>query len=75
VPTALNTGVNGGAGFCNLWGASVPFDAATLASRYPSHEDYVAKVAKVTLDALRDGYLLLPDAAETLRQAEDAAVP
>ena len=75
VPTALNTGVNGGAGFCNLWGASVPFDAATLAARYPSHEAYLGKVAQATLEALRDGYLLLPDAAETLRQAEAAAVP
>jgi hypothetical protein len=75
VPTALNTGVNSGQGFCILWGGHVPFDAATLQARYPSHDDYVEKVARVTLENLRSGYLLLPDASDTLQQAEAAPVP
>ncbi|MDO9711912.1 alpha/beta hydrolase domain-containing protein [Paracraurococcus lichenis] len=75
VPTALNTGVNSGQGFCNLWGASVPFDAATLQGLYASHDDYVERVAKVTLDNLGAGYLLLLDAKDTLQAAEAASVP
>ena len=75
VPTALNTGYNSGPGFCRLWGAYVPFEAATLRARYPSHDDYVEKVARATLENLRSGFLLLPDATDTLQAAEAAPVP
>ncbi|MDB6001581.1 MAG: hypothetical protein JWP52_3280, partial [Rhizobacter sp.] len=47
VPTATNTGVNSGSGFCTLFGSHEPFDAATIKSLYPTHAAYVAAVKQV----------------------------
>lgn len=51
---------NGG-GFCGLFGTTVPFDAATLRSLYPSHADYVRKVHLALHRAQRAGYVLRAD--------------
>jgi hypothetical protein len=72
VPTAVNTGYNAGPGFCRLNGSYEPFDAATLASLYPTHDAYVAAVRKVTEDNLKAGYILKPEADQTI--AESATV-
>jgi hypothetical protein len=42
-----------------------------LATRYPSHADYVAQVRRVTEDNLKAGYILPLDAAATIREAEE----
>jgi Alpha/beta hydrolase domain len=74
VATATNTGQNSGPGFCRLNGSYEPFDAATLASLYPTHTDYVAKVKAVTERNLRAGYILKRDADATIAEAERAEI-
>ncbi len=62
---------NAGGSFCYLFGSTVPFDAATLASLYPSHDDYVARFDKATDAAVRRGFVL-PEDAEKLKDAAAA---
>jgi hypothetical protein len=73
-PTATNTGVNAGPGFCRLYGSYEPFDAATIARLYPSHAAYVAKVEEVTEAALNAGYILKAEADRTIADAQASAV-
>jgi len=64
----------GGPGFCSLFGSTTAFDAARLASLYPSHQDYVAKFSRAT-DALQRGGFLLPyDAREAKQEARRTPV-
>ena len=70
VPTATNTGINSGSGFCRLYGSHEPFDAATLAELYPTHADYVAAVRAVVAENLEAGYIVEHDAEATIREAE-----
>jgi hypothetical protein len=74
VPTAVNTGVNSGPGFCRLFGSHEPFDAATLARLYPSHDRYVAQVREVTRQNLKAGYILKADADATIAEAEASVI-
>jgi hypothetical protein len=74
VPTAVNTGVNSGPGFCRLNGSHEPFDEATLEKLYPTHESYVSKVKSVTEANLKAGYILKPDADATIAEAEKSAI-
>ena len=74
VPTAVNTGVNSGPGFCRLYGSHEPFDAATLAKLYPTHAGYVAKVRDVTEQNLKAGYILKADADATIAEAEQSSI-
>lgn len=69
VPTATNTGMNSGDGFCRLYGSHEPFDAATLASLYPTHGAYVDAVRDVVDSNLEAGYIVDHDAALTIREA------
>ncbi len=41
---------------------------------YPTHDGYVAQVAKATLDNLRHQYIKAPDAQQTLIDAINADV-
>jgi hypothetical protein len=77
VPTASleGGGVNGGGGFCVLFGETVPFDAATLRSLYPSHADYVTKFDRAASQALRNGFLLPPDAMNLDAAAAQSRIP
>jgi hypothetical protein len=74
VPTAMNAGQNTGAGFCRLYGAHEPFDAATLAGLYPSHDVYVAAVREIAEANVAAGYILAEDGEETIRLAEQSAI-
>jgi hypothetical protein len=74
VPTAINTGVNTGPGFCRLNGSYEPFDEATLKKLYPTHESYVSKVKSVTEANLKAGYILKPEADATIAEAERSSV-
>lgn len=69
MPTATNTGQNGGSLFCGLLGSHEPFDSARLASLYPSHDAYVAKVKDVTERNLKAGYVVKADADATIAEA------
>ena len=62
----------GAQNFCFLFGQTVPFDRAKLASLYPSHDAFVKKFT-AAVDALeKTGYLLAPEAEEA-RQAARAS--
>jgi Alpha/beta hydrolase domain len=74
VPIAVNTGQNTGPGFCRLYGSHVDFDQAKLASSYPTHTAYVAKVREVTEKNLKAGYILRPEAEATIAAAEHSAI-
>ena len=74
VPTATNTGMNSGAGFCRLYGSHEPFDAATLVGLYPTQAEYVAKVRAAAEANVTAGHILEHDAVETIREAERASV-
>ncbi|MFE3519046.1 alpha/beta hydrolase domain-containing protein [Streptomyces sp. NPDC059166] len=74
VPTALNTGDNGGETFCVLFGTHVPFTAEELGRLYPTRTGYVAGVAAAGARAVRAGHLLPADAAADLRDAMRSGV-
>ena len=74
VATALNSGENGGGGFCFLAGTHEDFDAARLAKLYSSHERYVASVKYITEKNLRAGYIVKADALKTIAAAEQSSV-
>jgi hypothetical protein len=70
VATALNTGANSGSAFCRLYGAYFPFPEEKLKQLYPSKEEYVAQVRRVSEYNVRAGFLLPKDAEATVRAAE-----
>ena len=74
VPTGVNTGVNTGPGFCRLYGSHEDFDAATLASLYPTHAAYVAAVKDVTERNVKAGYILKIDGDMTITTAENSKI-
>jgi hypothetical protein len=58
-PAALLSGdVNEGEQFCNLFGTTQLFDAATMASLYVDKAGYIQAVAKATDEAVSKGFLL-----------------
>ena len=78
VPIASNVGQNtpldSAGSACPRWGYHLPFDVATLNSLYPSHRKYVDAVARVTRDNVRNGFLLPPDALQTIEDAISSSV-
>ncbi len=61
IATLSGLGQSGGA-FCPIFGTTSHFDAATLASLYPSHAAYVRAVLDATRKAVRAGFILRADA-------------
>jgi hypothetical protein len=75
VPTATLSGEpGGGPGFCSLFGFTAAFDAAKLASLYPTRRDYVAKFDKATDRAVEQGFIRPADAKEAKEAASRADV-
>jgi hypothetical protein len=74
VPTAVNTGVNSGPGFCRLDGSHEPFDQATIATLYPNRDRYIASVKRATEANLKAGYILKPEADATIADAEKSTI-
>ena len=69
VPIATNTGLpNEGGSFCTLFGTTAPFDAATIASLYPSQQDYVREFERSADAAVKAGFWLKPN-AENFKKA------
>jgi hypothetical protein len=65
--TAVGAGV-----LCGIFGTTVPLSAASLASLYPTHADFVKKWDAATAALVREGYLLEPD-ARTLNKVAAAS--
>ena len=71
---------------CNYVGGMIPFARTaqervasgdprlSLQERYGSHDGYVDAVRRASERALREGFLLQPDAAALVRAAQDSAV-
>ena len=59
-------------GFLSGW--YVPFDAATLAKLYPTHEAYVARVTASANKAVADGFMLQDDAQRLINEADASSV-
>jgi Alpha/beta hydrolase domain len=57
---------------CMLFGDTVPFGAATIASLYPDDDDYVAAVTESADAAVEAGFLLQADADAFIEAAEEA---
>jgi hypothetical protein len=75
VPTATHSGVpNTGFPFCFLFGSTIPFDEATLASLYRNHGKYVSAFAKATKAAVKAGFILKPDAKAIKVEAAQSGV-
>jgi hypothetical protein len=74
VPTALNTGQNGGPAFCLLFGTHVPFDEATLDELYRNHGSYVDPVQQTVRDNLANGYITQRDAQTTITGAAQSKI-
>ena len=63
VPIAALSGLGqSGSGFCGLFGTTVPFDAAKLAARYPTHAAFVKAWNQATDKAVKAGFVLQADA-------------
>jgi hypothetical protein len=81
-PIAKNTGDNVGSAAvaasgernCRLMGSSEPFDATRLASLYPTHDAYVAKVKEATEKLLKGGFIDKVDAEQTIREADKSTI-
>ena len=76
-PISIETGVAppGRSVICMLFGDSKPFDAATLAKLYPTHDDYVSAVTSSADAAVSAGFLLQADADAYVDAAKEAKVP
>ena len=75
VPTATMSGVgNAGPGSCPVAGVTTPFDAATLASLYPTHSDYYLAVGRVDKANYLRGYLLYEDMLQDWANATHANI-
>jgi hypothetical protein len=60
---------------CLLFGDTRPFDAATLAALYPTHQDYVDAVTGSADAAVAAGFLRQAEADAIVGAAEDTDVP
>jgi hypothetical protein len=72
VPTAVYSGANepSGSGSCNsIAGSTVPLDDAALRSLYPTHQDYVEKVAADARKLVDEGFLVPADATQLTLEA------
>jgi hypothetical protein len=67
IATLLGTGNSTAPGgsptstFCSIFGLTIPFSDAQLATLYPSHDDFVRDYMVAVLSAVNAGYLLPPD--------------
>jgi hypothetical protein len=76
VPIAILSGQAGTSSLvCSFFGATTPFSATQLASLYPSHDDYVAKVTTATAMAQKAGFILAADSPLIVQEAAAAPIP
>ena len=60
---------------CSLFGSTIAFTPAQLASLYGSQSNYVAQYTKSLNKAIAGGYILSADKASLLAQAEQVQIP
>ncbi len=64
----------GAPNFCFLFGHTVPFDAPTLGSLYPTHVAYVQKFTAAADALVRDGYWMKPEGEQARKAAEQSRI-
>jgi hypothetical protein len=64
----------GGSPFCHLFGSTTPFDAATLARLYRTHDAYVSAFSASAEAAVDAGFILRPEADEMIAEAQQSAI-
>lgn len=74
VPIATFGGLGSGSITCTLFGSTVPFDAAKLASLYPTHKTFVKAYNKALKRSVRAGWILKPDAKLMKQWAEASTI-
>ncbi|ONH31508.1 hypothetical protein BL253_09375 [Pseudofrankia asymbiotica] len=60
---------------CGLFGSTTPFDAATLASLYPTRDSYLSAFDKSLSSTIAAGFLLEADRAALTTEARSAPLP
>jgi hypothetical protein len=63
-----------GSSFCGIFGTTKPFDAATLAAKYPSHAAFVKAWNTATDRAVKAGFVLPADAKNIKAAAAQSTV-
>ena len=61
-------------GFCGIFGTTALFDAEQLGELYPTEQDYVDAVNATVEASVDAGFLLPPDAALIVADAEDSGI-
>src|SRR5262245_26044993 len=74
VPIATFTGEQNGSLICQIFGTTMPFDEAKLASLYPTHKAFVAKYNKALKRAVNMGRVLKADAKLIKKWAADSNI-
>ena len=74
VPTATNTGMNSGSGFCFLFGSHEPFSEEKLKNLYPNHGTYVSAFNKAVNENLKQGFIVQEDAKEMREEAAKSTI-
>ena len=75
VSTLSGAPAAGANAICSLFGSTVAFTPAQLASLYGSQSNYVAQYTKSLNKAIAGGYILSADKASLLAQAQQVQVP
>jgi hypothetical protein len=74
-PVAVLSGLGQPAGgFCRIYGTTSLFDGEQLAELYPTEQDYLDAVNASVEAAVEAGYLLPPDAALIIEDAEESGI-
>jgi len=74
-PVAVLSGLGqSGGSFCRIFGTTALFDDAQLAELYPTHQGYLDAVNSSTQAAVDAGFLLPPDAALIVTDAENSGI-
>lgn len=74
-PVAVLSGLGqAGSSFCRIFGTTRLFDGAELLELYPTHQDYLDAVNTTTQMAVDGGFILPPDAALIIADAESSDI-
>ena len=74
-PTESAPPAAGANAICSLFGSTVAFTPAQLASLYGTQSNYIAQYTKSLNKAISCGYILSADKASLLAQAEQVQFP
>jgi hypothetical protein len=76
VPIATHTGLSSSFNpLCAIFGQTLPFAPQKLEQLYPTHQEYIAKVAASARAAREAGFLLVAEERAIVAEAEAAHVP